>query len=228
MNDLFSKYSLEARVFPTVLGLIPLFILQYLYIAGLLPIELLAVLIIGNITLSLIVLYALSEFVVRLISKVLEEKIFDARKNMPTTRMLLFGDSEYSREFKEKIRAKVNSDFGLTLPNEHEELHDEKGSRIRIKEAVGLIIKRVGSGSLVLQHNIAYGFARNFYGASLVGVVFSVPLAILSYMNSDTAVTILAVVLLVGYCIYLILGKRVIVFTGNLYARKLIEEYMSI
>lgn len=227
MSTVFSKYSLEARVFPTVLGLVPLFLLQYLYITDLLPIELLALLIVGNITLSLVLLYALSEFVVRLIGKVLEEKIFDSRKNMPTTRMLLFGDGEYSADFKERIRAKVNSDFGLLLPDAQEESRDEKEARVRIKEVVGLVIKHVGSGSLVLQHNIAYGFARNFWGTSVLGIIFGIPLLVVAYINSDLAVVVLSCILLGIYCIYILFGKKTIVFFGNLYARKLLEEYMS-
>lgn len=223
----FSKYTLEARLFPTAIGLLPFYLWQFFYLANHIPSDLYGVKILGNITLTTVVLYFVSEFFVRYPSKILEDHLFKNRKNFPTTRLLLFSDNEYSDEFKEQFRKKTSNDFSLNLPNQIEESRDEEESRKKIKECIGLIIKRVGEGQLVLRHNISYGFFRNLWGASCVGFVFSIVLGVTFYLQGRTHLAP-AFLLAAPYALYLVFGKKTVKYFAEMYAKKLLEEYMEL
>jgi hypothetical protein len=224
--DFFSKYSLQARLFPSTLGLLPFFIFQYYYLDSFFP-DLINLKIIGNIPLSLVILYFISEFVVRYLGKLYEDWLFDNKLNFPTTNFVLFKNREYSRKFKHKIRDKIAEDFDFVLPDEGEEVNDEMEARKRIKEAIGLIIGKVKDGHLVLKHSIAYGFTRNLWGASIVGLIFSFLLFVFSSKDINSIFFLINIALLLFYLLYIILGQIIIKYFGKNYARKLIEEYLS-
>ena len=226
MKDFFSKYSREARVYPTIIGLVPFYILQYYYLADLIPSEVFTVKLVGNVTVAVVILYLVSEFFVRFPSKLLEDKIFKNKRDFPTTRFLLSTDKEYSSDFKNTFRKKVARDFSLNLSDSVEETRNEDEARKKIREAVGLIIKRVGDGHLVLKNNISYGFFRNLWGASWVGFVLSIVLVLVLTFTNSTYVC-LGVLLLLPYLLYLVFGKFVIQYFGKAYAHKLLEEYME-
>ena len=221
----FSKYSLEARAFPTLVGLLPFYILQYVYLKDLIPFEVFAVNIVGNISLSLVLLYFVSEFLVRYPSMLFEDKIFNKKNNFPTTNFLLFNNKEYTENRKIQIRERLKKDFSIELLNKADELKDEKEARMRIKEAVGLIISVVKGGHLVIKQNIAYGFVRNLWSASILGVVFSAALIVFSFGNSLCLYNISAI-LLILYLVYLLFGKLIVIYFGENYARRLINEYL--
>lgn len=220
----FSKYTLEARVYPTIIGLIPFYLLQYYYLSNFIFSDLVTAKIVGNVSVSLIVLYFVTELVVRYPSKILEDKLFNNKLNFPTTNFLLFGNDEYTKSFKRNVRLKVKNDFSLMLLDEQEEFKDEKEARMRIKEAVGVMIKFVKDGHLVLKHNISYGFFRNLWGASLVGIIFSVILVYISWYSSLSKT---GIGFGIFYLLYVLLGNRIIKYFGESYARKLIEEYFE-
>ncbi|CAH1903564.1 conserved membrane hypothetical protein [Candidatus Nitrotoga sp. HW29] len=226
MKDFFSKYSREARVYPTIIGLVPFYILQYYYLADLIPSEVFTVKLVGNATFAVVILYLVSEFFVRFPSKLLEDKIFKNKRDFPTTRFLLSTDKEYSSDFKNTFRKKVARDFSLNLSDPVEEVRNEDEARRKIKEAVGLIIKRVSDGHLVLKHNISYGFFRNLWGASLVGLILSFALTSVLVFKNNTH-TYLGVFLILAYLMYVVFGRFVIRYFGEAYSRKLLEEYME-
>lgn len=226
MNQIFSKYSLEARIYPTIIGMIPFYLLQYIYFSNFIFSELFSAKIITNISSSLVALYFVSEFFVRFPSKLFEDKLFNKKIGFPTTEFLLFSNHEYTKSFKEKIRTKIKKDFSIILFEEKEELENEEEARMRIKEAIGLIIGLVRGGYMVLKHNISYGFFRNLWGASLIGAISSVVLFFLSLKNSYW-VPVVAFLLFIFYILYLTFGKYIIKYFGANYARKLIEEYLK-
>ena len=203
--------------------MVPFFIFQYFFLNNILSIDSVIASVVGNIGLSTILLYAFNQYFVRIPSKIFEDWLFGRQLYFPTTTFLSYSDDEYSDDFKDKIRQSINSDFSIQLPNKKEEKKDEKAARKRIKEVIRLIIGKVQDGYLVLQHNIEYGFVRNLWGASLVGVLGS--LLLISVTTPMTPLAIVGKVFITVYGIYLLFGFVVIKYFGRMYARKLIEEY---
>ncbi len=222
---IFSTYNLIARIFPTIIGLIPFFIFQYFFLNNLWSIDSFIASAVSNVGLSTILLYAFNQYFVRIPSKIFEDFLFGKQLYFPTTNLLMYSDGNYSAEFKDQIRQSVSKDFSIQLPTAKEEADDEKGARRRIKDAVRVIIGKVKDGYLVLQHNIEYGFVRNLWGASLVGLLGSVLLIVISDRLSP--LHIVGVACLIGYGLYLLFGSAIIKYFGRAYARKLIEEYAN-
>ena len=158
---IFSLYNLIARIFPTIIGLVPFFIFQYFFLNNIWSIDSLIASAVGNIGLSTILLYTFNQYFIRIPSKIFEDLLFSNQLYFPTTNFLMYSNKEYSNEFKNKIRQSVNADFSIKLPTADEEKKDEKVARKRIKDAIRVIIGKVEDGYLVLQHNIEYGFVRN-------------------------------------------------------------------
>lgn len=179
--------------------------------------------VVGNIGLSTILLYTFNQYFVRIPSKIFEDFIFKKQLYFPTTTFLLYSNNEYTEEFKNEIRQSIKSDFSIQLLSKEDERGYETEARRRIKEVVRVIIGKVKDGYLVLQHNIEYGFVRNLWGASLVGVLGSCLLMGVSVPT--TPIFTLGKVLAIIYSIYLVFGFQVIQYFGKAYARKLIEEY---
>lgn len=223
---MFSKYTIEARFFPTIVSAIPILFFQYYFfdeeasafLSFLGKIE-----IIGDITFSVVILYFVSQLN-RIISKAFFEK---EEAYMPTTDFLLLKNTEYSKEYKKKIYEKLEKDFDLRPPSQSLQEKNELNARKRISEAMSLARKKVGNGKLLLQHNIEYGFWRNLLGGSILAILFSAIATYLSFTINKGTLLIFSVVLLLSFLIILIFHQFFIGRAGKMYARVLIQEYME-
>ncbi len=221
-----NKYTLYARIIPTLICSIPALLFQYFFldqeianfIGFLGNLEF-----IGDITLSIAIIYGLSQ-VNRLIAKIFFEQ---EEAYMPTTNFLLFSNSEYTKDHKQKIYKKIQKDFDIQLPSEKEQNKNELKSRKQIAEAMSLVRRKVGSGKLLLQHNIEYGFWRNFIGSTLFAIFFSITDFYLAFSQSKNSIFNLSIVLLFVYLVPLIFHKNIIRKVGYLYAKVLIQEYLG-
>lgn len=226
----FDKYTRKARIYPSIIILAP-FLLFTLYcdIEGLKEIfdNLLKIKIIGNITISIVLLYLLVQ-INRFIGKFIFEKfMFKSELEMPTTRFMLFLDSEFSKEYKNQIREKINSDFNMSLPDADAENEDLLNSKKRIVEAIGLVRQKVKNGRLLLQHNIEYGFMRNLIGGSIIGFIMSLIVIVYFFRHNNLLITYVGVGLALFYLLLLLLHRPIIKHLGNQYARRLFQEYLQ-
>ncbi len=223
---MFNQYNLKARIFPTIICAIPILLFQYFFLSEKISIFLTFLgnlKFAGDFTISIVILYFVSQ-INRLFSKTFFEK---KEIYMPTTDFLLISNSEYSNEYKVKIYEKLEKDFGLKLPIEKEQKKNEIYSRKRISEIMSLARKKVGSGKLLLQHNIEYGFWRNLIGGTIFAVLFSGITTYFSYSESNKTLLFVSIILLIIYLLILIFNKFIIGRFGKMYARVLIQEYMG-
>ena len=223
---MFNQYNLQARIAPAIICAIPILLFQYFFLSQEISIFI-AFLgnlkFAGNLTISIVILYFLSQ-----INRYLSKTFFEKEKiYIPTTDFLLFSNSEYSNEYKIKIYEKLEKDFGLKLPIEKEQKENEINSRKRISEIISLVRRKVGNGKLLLQHNIEYGFWRNLIGGSIISVLFSGITTYFSYAENNKTLFIASIILLIIYLLILICNKFIIDSFGKMYARVLIQEYMG-
>lgn len=225
------KYDRQARVYPTIIILIPFFILQYFYlnkefanwsnfVSSLRTVAVFSI--------PIVLFYFINDRV-QFLSKILfESKMFKGGAYFPTTDFLLYSDDEYSAHHKKLVRDKIKTDFGIKMPSKSEEEADEGEARRRITEAVGFVRNKSRHGRFVIAKNINYGFSRNLVGGSLIGIALSVINIIvfyfIDYQKSPLAISAVCLFL---YLIVVITSRPTIVFFGKEYARKLFEEYVS-
>ncbi|HRN46115.1 MAG TPA: hypothetical protein PLH20_15310, partial [Flavobacterium sp.] len=82
--------------------------------------------------------------------------------------------------------------------------------------------------SLLLQHNIEYGFFRNLIGGSFLAFLISIVILISSYCSGDIPTRNLGLILTIIYFLPIILSKFIIDRYGKYYAKILYEQFLTI
>jgi hypothetical protein len=225
------RYYLNARLFPTVLTSIPTLLVYYKYIVPLYHGKLenvIAVLpAITTIVLSSAIIFLLTQ-INRFISKEIYQRIyFNEEINMPTTNLLLKSNSEFEISIKQKIEDKIKTKFELRLLSETEELSDVIRARKLIVTAVSQIKNSLRENSLLLQHNIEYGFSRNLIGGSTIALVICIFMLILSYNSNDLSMIYLSWILSIMYFLPIAFSKIILDRLSKNYAKILFEQFLT-
>ena len=218
-----SKYTLVARIYPAILTGIPIVLISipivnsFLDIVG--PNQWIASLL-GNISFSSVILFFYS-LLIRTLGKFIFEKIyFRDELKFPTTELLHPQNNLLSSHTKNAIYEKINHDCNIDLRS----INDDIELRKSINELIAQIRIKVGKGTLLLQHNIEYGFVRNLCGGALVGFLFSV-VGVIS--TNQKTLSILFISLASVYLFLLLISKWLISRYGYQYGKVLVNEYLS-
>jgi hypothetical protein len=225
----FDTYTLLARICPAVLTSIPFLVMIYYLISYPGTTELVKFLsnqtFLGGITLSCAVIYAMSH-INRAIGKSFEAITFTA--GFPSTQFLLYSNTEFSSDFKNRFGGKVLK-LGLTFPSQEEQVKDLLESKKRVSEIVKRLILELGEGKLVGSHNAAYGFIRNLCGGALIAALAAEINALLfEYSFKNSILFWFSFGLFLIYLLIYILRNFFITQFGEAYAKQLLHEFMSI
>lgn len=226
----FDKYTLVARLYPSIIVLIPVLLFTIncnITNLGITLENLLKVKIISNVSIAIVLLYLFMQLNRFLGKYIFERKIFKDEMDMPTTLFLLYFDVTFSKNYKDMIREKVKKDFKIDMPNKQDEKENLAESKRRITEAVGLIREQVKEGRLLLQHYIEYGFARNLIGGAILGILFSYFDVIYFFISKDYIIAGISLLLALFFTILLFLHKVIINYLANQFAKKLFQEYLE-
>ena len=109
-----------------------------------------------------------------------------------------------------------------------EESADEPRARKLIASTVSQIRNVLRDNSLLLQHNIEYGFFRNLIGGSFLAFVISIIILISSHYTGDIATMNLGWILTLIYFLPILLSKIIIDRYGKYYAKILYEQFLTI
>jgi hypothetical protein len=227
-----SDYYLQARLFPTVLTVIPLLILVNTLISDLYSEALRKIFdvlpTITNLGLSAALLFLMIQ-VNRFVSKEIFQKIiFKDEIWMPTTNHLLWKDQFFDNSIKEKVRKKISQKYEISLLSEEEESINELNARRIIVSAVSQIRNTLRDNKLLLQHNIEYGFFRNLIGGCALAVFFSIPIFVYGFLQNYNSLKITGLICVFVYLIPILFSKLFIKRYGNYYSKILYEQFLSI
>lgn len=228
-----SEYSLKARVFPAILTSLPLILLanatfDYKVHEWLNSNDYATLF--GNGTLVMAIVFALAQLNRFVGAEVFERFISKDETNFPTTRLMLPNCAEMSDAIREAIRLKAQKDFGLQLPSTVLPL-EEPMARRHISDIVRRIRERTRNHKLLLQHNIEYGFVRNFIGACpLVLIVSGVNIYLYTHgilPNFPAWGYVVSLVYSVIAILMILLSKVILDRYGIRYARVLFNAYLD-
>ncbi len=232
-NDIIQQKSfyIKARLLPTLIGLVPIiwtvFIVVNNYKQQLSEIyDILPWLTGLGIATAMMFLLA---HVNRFISKELFQNIFFKEElYMPTTNHLLVSDITFNRSMKINIRKKIKEKYGISLLNDKEEVENEEEARRKIADTVPLIRNSLRGNRLLLQCLIEYNFMRNFIGACVISILFSIIALIISYCYSNMLYFYISLILLICYLIPIALSKVLIKRHGKNYSKTLYQQFLSL
>jgi hypothetical protein len=227
-----NNYYLKARLFPTVLTSIPALILYNKFVATLYHDKLeniyIALPTITDVILSGAIVFLLVQINRFLSKEIFQRLYFKDDINMPTTNFLLKSNNELELSIKQKIEDKIKSKFDISLLSSTEESADETRARKLIATTVSQIRNVLRDNSLLLQHNIEYGFFRNLIGGSFLAFVISLIIAISSHCIGDIETRNLGWILTFLYFLPILLSKVIINRYGKYYAKILYEQFLTI
>jgi len=227
-----NSYYLKARLFPTVLTSIPAIIFYNKFVAVLYHDRLeniyTALPTITDVIFSGAIIFLLVQ-INRFLSKEIFQKVyFKDEINMPTTNLLLKSNNELEKSIKQKIEDKIKTKFDITLLSSIEESKEEPRARKLIATTVSQIRNVLRDNTLLLQHNIEYGFFRNLIGGSFLAFVISLIILFSSQFTDDIPTRNLGLILTIIYFLPIILSKVIIDRYGKYYAKILYEQFLTI
>ena len=223
LESLFNEYNIKARLFPAFLCSFPFLLIKHFVVDKYFSIPL-DTAVIGDIPFVIVLIYLLSQ-----INRFVSKLFFEDKSRFPTTKMLMPSDTQLSVGYKQKIKDKVKKDFQISIPTLREEYSSSENAKTRIKEIVSLIIDKVRSGNLLLQHNIEYGFMRNLIGGSVVAFIISfINSIVFGYIFENKIAYITSIILCFVYLIPIIFSKIILDHYSKEYARILFREYLGL
>jgi ABC-type multidrug transport system fused ATPase/permease subunit len=226
-----NNYYIKARLFPTILTSIPILTLYYFGFSERV-IEFVSFLNdykwTGDITISIAIIYLLVQ-INRLISKeIFQNLFFKDELKMPTTNYLLHSDNTLAKTIKNQLCEKIFNDFNIKLLDLNSENTDTNEARKTIVSSVAQIRNVTRENSLLLQHNIEYGFVRNLIGGCVLAIVISI---INIYLFKNVILNPIAFklsLIFIGlYLIPILASKFLINRYGKYYAKILFEQYLK-
>ena len=173
LSKLFDEYSLNARVRPSLLALLPVIISVYvtfpqLYASASGLISL--VVVCGFIT-------ALAHFS-RYRGRVVEKNLFKAWGGKPTTSMLRHRDTTLDQVTKHRYHQFfLNNIDNWSLPTIENEIEEPDQAEKYYESAIKWLLENTRDTkryNLLFKENISYGFRRNCYGIKRYGVILSI------------------------------------------------------
>ncbi|MGX5690353.1 hypothetical protein [Arcticibacter tournemirensis] len=224
-------YYLRARLFPSLLTSIPMLVFVNATIIKLYHTELFSIMeilpLLSSLGLSVALVFLLTQINRVLSKEIFQRFYFQEETNMPTTNFLLWSDSFFEKQIKEKLHYKIESKFGVQLMTAQDEQHDVYSHRKRIVAAVSLIRNSLRSDRLLLQHNIEYGFFRNLLGGCVIALLFALTITVYSYISGNKVLLVTGTFFLVIYLAPILLSKKILLVFGRNYAKILLEQFLS-
>ena len=178
MKNPLHQYTLNARIKPALLTVLPLGVLFFIWMPGdSLPTGgLLGIISTGGGT-------ALLAQLGRDLGSKKQPALWDRWGGPPTTRALRFRDSP-NKVVLARWRAKLQGLWGQALPTPEEEARNPVDADQQYEAAIGFLreaTRDVSMFPLVFAENVNYGFRRNLWGLKPYGLVFAVLATVASW-----------------------------------------------
>lgn len=226
------EYEIKARYIPTFLSVIPIVHFLILFVGMGFWKELIGniswMLVIANLSLSLIVMLAINQFQSTLGKIWIEESIFGkGGDRFPTTNMLLYNEGLISKDRKDLLRTKISEMSGCSFFSEKEEKNDPENARLQTREAVGHVRGKVGHGVKTIQYNIRYGFFRNLIAGASWCCIGSLGCSILYYSHNEWEPMSIFIAYFVAFVVLYAFRRVILERLAYNYADTLFNEYLS-
>lgn len=223
---------LKARIAPAAItALIPILVFNHFFASeeyhnfiG----DILGSKVFSALTISTISILFLAEFSRAMSKQLFQRIIYQDELYMPTTEFMLYSDSNYSEDFKNRFRDCILKDFQIKLPTAADEIVFIDESRKQIAESITSIRKKLHGNPFLQQHNIEYGAIRNSLGGAILAVIFNFLNMVFFYFYVPNLLAVqISIFLIVAYALWLAIGPWLVRIYGRSYAKILFREYMK-
>lgn len=226
------EYEIKARYIPTFLSVIPIVHFLIAFVGAAFWDELSRsiswMLVVANLSLSLIVMLALVQFQCSLGKAWIEESLFGkGGERFPTTDMLLYRGGLISKQRKEQLRCRVSGNSGCAFSNEEEERADPSNARLLAREAVGHVRRKVGHGVMAIHYNIRYGFFRNLIAGMPWAIMGALACSVMYFLENRWKPMSLFLAYTLIFLAFYLFKRAILERLAYSYADTLFNEYSN-
>lgn len=189
MEKLFNTYTLQARVLPACIMLLPIFTT----IVSCYPSVMDKSMYIPLVVVGIILLSILTHFI-RKLGKQIEPKLYEEWGGKSSVILLRENDCTIEKEIKSRYKKVLEAQIPISFPLAHDELQDPLLADQKYHQASDWLLSNTRDTEaypLVFAENIHYGFRRNVYGTKqlttticLLSIAFTI---LIITLNWDTA-----------------------------------------
>lgn len=222
---LIDEYNIKARFFPVIIAAFPLLLFLKIHFKTELQVitELLEVKFVGEVTISIAILWFLS-MLNRELSKYIEKCYFGEPRIFPTTYLMLYSNQYLSDDMKDIYREKVKESFNRTVPSRESEQESPQEAIKQLGEIAQLVLESCRSNQLLFKHNIWYGFWRNLTSAIMIVLPFLLACIVFSFYKNQIPFVQLA--FLLSMIIIIIFHKKIWKTKAEQFANKLFSIFI--
>ena len=145
---------------------------------------------------------------------------------MPTTELLLWNNSEFTDNYKKRIRDKIKEQFDVKLSTKDSEVKNEQEARKLIAEIIPQLRNITRENDILFDYNCYFGSIRNALGGSVVAMIILFIIFVLNLIFPFVP-ALLIIILFCLYAIYFFCAKPLLNHFGNEYAKKLYDAFMQ-
>jgi hypothetical protein len=145
---------------------------------------------------------------------------------MPTTELLLWKNSEFTDNYKKRIRDKIKEQFDVKLLTKDSEIKNEQEARKLIAEIIPQLRNITRENDILFDYNCFFGSIRNALGGSVIAMII---LLVMFFLNlyCPFIPTSLIIIPFCLYAIYFFCAKPLLNHFGYEYAKKLYDVFMQ-
>jgi hypothetical protein len=224
------EYEILARYVPTIVTAVPIIILtgmvkKSVWLSLFRDIQ--WFLVVENISISLIAVLFLMQIQRAVAKYCVEQPLFGNELGFQTTTILLFADTSLSMAMKVRVRKRIKQELGIKLLDSTEETANCDEARRTIRDAIRLVRKRVGKGTMTHRYNMQYGFMRNLVAGTFWGLPTALLCSWLLKQQGEFTGAIVAGVIALVFGILLVVHRPLLRRAAHNYATVLISEFVD-
>lgn len=188
--EIFNAYEIRARIFPSLIILLPIVVLFFSIIPLSNPIEKILI----GFGIFFVLVYAFS-YQVRICGTKIQEKCWSNAGSPPSTLILQWENQVLSKDLKNQIYSTILKKYAIAIPDSIE----QEKNLAEFNRIIDNVFFRVRSDlykknpeGIWSKHNAEYGFVRNLFGCREIWVTISIICSIIGgfayYYQQDNVI----------------------------------------
>lgn len=145
---------------------------------------------------------------------------------MPTTDLLLWKNSEFTDDYKKRIREKIKCKWNCSLCNKKEEGLNEMEARKKIAQIMPQIRDLTRDDEILFNYNCYYGSVRNFVGGCLIAILFLLIIGGVNLFYTKISYIYLLIMIFIN-ALPIIFSKIILNYLGYEYAKRLFVAFLN-
>ena len=231
--DIFNSYEIRARIFPSIIILLPIVVLFF----SIIPLSDTIWKIMIELGIFIVIVYGVS-YPVRMLGINFQKNIWTKDGAAPSTKIMRWDDPTLGQNLKLSLYGAVSKKYMITIPDENEQSSNPNSFDQIIEDIfirVRADLRKGDKDNLWSSQNAEYGFVRNLIGSRSVWLALSficAAIGLILYSFEVSNIKLLAVGVNSIFCLISLIGgwyvlPKMFDYIGYEYAKNVWMAFLS-